>query len=117
TSRITRKLNPARLGLAALLGLSSSAALAADSITLEYGVGNKTAVTRVAAQWNWDKTLMKTADGVVVGHWDLSASHWHGSRFNNTPGLSQSFYTLGITPVIRWQGNGATGPYAEAGLG
>lgn len=114
-SKISRLIHV--FGLAAALTLTSSAALAVDSVTLEYGVGNKTAVTRVAAQWNWAKPLTHTADGVVVGHWDVSASHWHGSRFNNTPGQSQSFYTLGVTPVIRWQSKGETGAYAEAGLG
>jgi lipid A 3-O-deacylase len=97
--------------------LMASAAVAVDSVALEYGVGNKTGVARVSAQWNWEKPLWKSAQSQLVGHWDVSASHWKGTRFNNIPDRNQTFFTLGVTPVLRWQGLAATGPYGEAGLG
>ena len=112
---MSAKLTRAITGL--VLTLATSAALAVDSVALEYGVGDRNGVTRASAQWNWNKPLMRSAQSEVVGHWDVSASHWHSRRFNNVPGQTQDFFTLGVTPVLRWQGVAATGPYAEAGLG
>ncbi|WP_304797578.1 acyloxyacyl hydrolase [Lacisediminimonas sp.] len=97
--------------------LVASAAFAVDSVALEYGVGNKTGVARVSAQWNWNKPLWQSGQSQLVGHWDVNASHWKGTRFNNIPDRNQTFFTLGVTPVLRWQGLEATGPYGEAGLG
>lgn len=100
----------------ALAGVAGSAA-AVDSMALEYGVGNRTEIARVSAQWDWKKPLWQSGQSQLVGHWDAQLSHWHGSRFNNVVGQSQNFWTAGITPVVRWQGLGKTGGYAEAGLG
>ncbi len=97
--------------------LMTSTALAVDSMALEYGVGNKTGVARVSAQWDWKKPLWQSSQSQLVGHWDVNASHWKGTRFNNIPGRDQTFFTLGVTPVLRWQGLATTGPYGEAGLG
>jgi hypothetical protein len=90
---------------------------AVDSVSFEFGSGNKTTMARFSAQWNWNKQWWKSNGTHIGGYWDLTLSQWHGRRFENTSGRTQNLTAIGITPVFRFQNDTLKGLYAEAGIG
>lgn len=96
---------------------SHSLSHAADSISLEFGGGNKTKMARLGVQWNWDRQWWRSNGTHLGGYWDLSFAHWRGERFQNTPNARQSLNAIGITPVLRLQNDNRKGLYAEIGIG
>lgn len=105
------------LVIGSLLTTLSPASLAADSISVEFGTGDKTKMVRLGAQWKWNSMWWNTNGTHIGGYWDLTAAHWRGNRFQNIPGNTQNITAVGITPVFRFQNNSLKGFYAEAGIG
>lgn len=94
-----------------------TASNAADSISLEFGSGEKVKMARVGVQWKWDKQWWKSNGSHIGGYWDLTLAQWRGTRFQNVPGSRQDITVLGFTPVFRWHNDSQKGLYAEAGIG
>lgn len=90
---------------------------AADSISLELGLGEKVKMARVGIQWKWDRQWWKSNGSHIGGYWDLTLAQWRGTRFQNVPGSGQDITVLGFTPIFRWQSDSQKGLYAEAGIG
>lgn len=95
----------------------TSAGIAADSASIEFGTGDKTKMVRVGAQWKWDSTWWRSNGTHIGGYWDATLAQWRGDRFRNIPGNRQNITAVGITPVFRFQNDSMKGFYAEAGIG
>jgi lipid A 3-O-deacylase len=91
--------------------------MAADSISLEAGSGNKTRVIRLGAQWAWDAEWNILDNARLSGYWDVSLAYWHGTRHKDNPSSDQNLAAIGITPVFRLTPKGAYGAYVELGIG
>ncbi|OGA97679.1 MAG: hypothetical protein A3E79_13170 [Burkholderiales bacterium RIFCSPHIGHO2_12_FULL_61_11] len=89
---------------------------AADSISFEAASGNKTHIVRVGAQWNWANKWWQSNNSHIGGYWDLTLAQWRGTQYQNRPDATQNITDIGITPVLRFQRDSKTGPYAEAGI-
>lgn len=105
------------LVISGLLTTLSPVSLAADSLSVELGTGDKTKMVRVGAQWKWNASWWQSNGTHIGGYWDLTAAQWKGNRFRNIPGNTQNITALGITPVFRFQNDSLRGFYAEAGIG
>lgn len=90
---------------------------AVDSVSIEFGSGNKTKMLRAAVQWRWQKHWGQPQGWHLGGYWDLNVAQWRGSRYKNTPGRSQDITSIGIIPVFRLQHGGMQGFYLEGGIG
>ena len=90
---------------------------AIDSASLEAATGNKTQMVRIGAQWNWEDKWWQSNDTHIGGYWDLTLAQWRGTRYRNQPDATQNITDIGISPVLRFQKDSKTGPYAEAGIG
>ena len=95
----------------------SSASQAMDAISLEFGTGNKTEVTRIGLQSSWERQWRKRDGTHIGGYWDFNVAQWRGKRFQSQPGNIQRFTAIGITPVFRLQNDDLSGLYSEAGIG
>ena len=91
-------------------------AMAADSISLEAGSGNKTRVARVGVQWMWETQWDILDNARLSGYWDLSVAYWRGSRYQDNE-ASQNLGAVGIMPVFRLTAKESYGAYAELGIG
>lgn len=107
----------AALAVGGILAALSQASVAADSLSVEFGAGDKTKMVRLGAQWKWDRTWWRSNGTHIGGYWDLTLAQWRGNRFRNIPGNTQNISTVGITPVFRLQSDSLKGLYAEAGIG
>ena len=108
----SRFLTTAALAAAALV---SAPARAIDGMSLELGRGDDVTMSRVGVQWQLARPLLQFADWQVASYIDLAAGYWDADKF---PGAKHdALFDLGLTPVMRLQGNGRVGPYAELGLG
>lgn len=103
--------------ISALAATLSCAACAADSASVEFGSGNKTDMTRIALQWQWERRWGKSSKMHLTGYWDLNLGYWRGQRYRGIEGQRQNLTVLGITPVFRLQQNTLHGFYGEAGIG
>ena len=93
------------------------AAHAVDSMSVEFGTGNKTKSLAVGAQWDWNKQWWQSNGTHLGGYWDLSLAQWRGTRYQNMLDTNQNITDIGITPMFRFQADSKTGPYVEAGIG
>lgn len=107
----------AALAIISLLAVLSPASIAADSLSVEFGAGDKTKMLRLGAQWKWDRMWWRSNGTHIGGYWDLTAAQWRGNRFRNVPGITQNITSVGITPVFRFQNDSLKGFYLEAGIG
>lgn len=104
------------LGLALVVSLPATAGMP-DAVSLELGDGDQTSMARVGAQWTWEREWFKGDKAQLGGYWDLTLASWRLSRYRNVQGADKRIADIGITPVFRYAGSGATGAYAEAGIG
>jgi lipid A 3-O-deacylase len=114
---ITIRLTPAYAWCAAVLFGLSPASHAVDSVSFEFGTGNRTRLARVGLQWAWEKQWLKSNGNHIGGYWDLTLGYWHGTRFQNQPGETQDILAIGFAPVFRLQRDDLKGAYGEAGIG
>lgn len=105
------------LFLACVCAVVPTISSAIDSISLEYGRGDKTEMVRIGAQWRWNQQWWKSNGSHIGGYWSLTAAHWRQNRFQGISGNKQDISSLGITPVFRFQNDSLKGFYAEAGIG
>lgn len=105
------------LAMTCVLGALPASCLAADSVSLEFGSGDKTKMARFGVQWNWEKQWWRSNGTHIGGYWDFTFAKWRGDRYQNIPGNTQNLIALGITPVFRLQNDSLKGLYAEAGIG
>ena len=106
--------------LGAALLAASTAAVAVDGVSFEYGrsdSGNASVdLYRVGVQWDWNKKLIEMGGWHLGGYWDLSAGYWDNrSAFRTNSSLAD----IGFTPTFRFQQNTISGlaPYAELAVG
>ena len=90
---------------------------AIDSVSFEFATGNKTEITRIGAQWDWQRRWRQVDGTHIGGNWDLTLAQWRQQRYLDTPDNTRKLVAIGITPVFRWQRNDQNGLYAEAGAG
>ncbi|HYC45954.1 MAG TPA: acyloxyacyl hydrolase [Burkholderiales bacterium] len=88
---------------------------ALDGLSLELGRGDDVNMGRIGVQWELKKPLLQFQNWQLGTYFDLAVGYWHQSDVN--PGRNEDILDLGFTPVLRLQGNGRVGPYAEVGLG
>lgn len=113
-NQIRHTLKVTLTGAAILFGVHAQAA---DSFSLEGGVGEKVQIVKAGVQWNWNKQWFQTENHHIGGYWDASIAQWRGTNYENVSGRHQYITSIGITPVFRWQSNDRTGFYGEAGIG
>lgn len=109
--------NGVALAIGCMLTVLSPASIAADSVSVEFGAGDKTKMVRLGAQWKWDRMWWRSNGTHIGGYWDLNIAQWRGNQFRNVPGNTQNITAIGITPVFRFQNDSLKGFYAEAGIG
>ncbi len=101
-----------------LLGalLFSGNVSAVDAVSVEFGNGDATDMTRIGVVWNWDKQWFTDGNWLVTGLWEASLGRWRG---HSEKGDNQTITDIGITPVFRFQQKnpGGFAPYAEAAIG
>ncbi|MET3129878.1 lipid A 3-O-deacylase [Oxalobacteraceae bacterium GrIS 1.11] len=112
-----KKLLSSMAGLLLAAAALPACAQTPTSASLEYGFGKSTQLARAGLQWNWDRQWLQSDSTHLGGYWDLTAANWHEARYQNQDGVSHSISDFGLTPVFRFEGNGKTGPYAEAAIG
>jgi hypothetical protein len=105
------------IGLGVLFGSLHLPAQAIDSLSAEFGSGDKTKMVRAAAQWKWDREWWKSNGTHIGGYWNFDFAHWRGNKYQNIEGRRQNLFAIGLTPVFRFQRDGQRGPYAELGIG
>ncbi|WP_334188227.1 acyloxyacyl hydrolase [Noviherbaspirillum sp.] len=105
------------IGLGVLFGALNFPAQAVDSVSAEFGSGDKTKMLRAAAQWKWEKQWWKSNGTHIGGYWNLDLAHWRGNKYQNIEGRKQNLFAIGLTPVFRFQRDSRKGPYAELGIG
>lgn len=105
------------IGLGVLFTALYQPAHAIDSVSMEFGSGDKTKMVRAAAQWKWEKEWWKSNGTHVGGYWNLDFASWRGNKFQNIDGRKQNLFAVGLTPVFRFQRDNRKGPYAELGIG
>ena len=107
-----------KIGVAgAVLALTTVAAHAVDSMSVEVGTASKLRIVRVAAQWDWDSRWFESNGSHLGGYWDLSLMGWRGTQHRNVPDAKQSITSIGFMPVARWQNDDKKGFYIEGGIG
>lgn len=103
------------------LGLALTAiqlpALALDSFSTEIGTGTKTQMLRVGLQSNWNQAWFESNGTHLSGYWDVNLAAWRGNAHRNVKGQTQNLFTMGVTPVFRFENNNKLGWYAEGGIG
>lgn len=87
-----------------------------DSVSVEYGSGNKTNLLRVALQNNWSTPVWRYSKSQIDGYWDFSLAQWRGRRYQQMDS-HQWITAIGVTPVFRWQKSEQRGLYGELGIG
>ena len=100
--------------VAAGLAAAAAPAAAVDGIAVEYGQGDGADMGRVGIQWDWKSRWFEGSSWHVGGYWDLAFGYW---RRDAGPGQNDELVEVGLTPVLRIQGNDLRGPYAELGIG
>jgi len=106
--------------IGAALLTASTAAVAVDGVSFEYGrsdSGNASVdLYRVGVQWDWNKKLIEMGGWHLGGYWDLSAGYWDNRSALRT---TSSLADIGFTPTFRFQQNTISGlsPYAELAVG
>jgi hypothetical protein len=101
--------------LVAFAAMTCAPAHAIDGMSLELGRGDDVNMGRIGVQWELKKPLLQFRDWQVGTHFDLALGYWR--QDDVLPGRNDDVVNLGFTPVMRLQGNGRVGPYAEVGLG
>ena len=103
------------------LGLALTAiqlpACALDSFSTEIGTGTKTQMLRVGLQSNWNQAWFESNGTHLSGYWDFNLAAWRGNAYRNVKGQTQNLYTVGATPVFRFENSNKLGWYAEGGIG
>lgn len=114
-------MNKFRPVIAALALLSaSSAALAIDGVSLEFGGSDSSNSSvnlyRIGVRWDWNQKLIEAGDWHVGGYWEADLGYWDNRSAGSTAG---GLFDVGFTPVFRFQQNSISGvsPYAELGVG
>ena len=98
-----------------LLASAAFPARALDGMSLEAGSGEGIRTGRVALQWDWTSRWLQSTNWHLGGYWDVALGYWH--RNDTGPGQHDDLFDFGLTPVLRLQPNGRSGPYVEAGVG
>lgn len=106
-----------RIAAGAMLLAASSQVLAFDKLSFEVGSGNHTTLTRLGAQWNWDRSWFKGESWHLGGYWQGSIANWRGTRFGPSGQGKEDIFDIGLTPVLRLQRNDLRGWYGELGIG
>lgn len=96
---------------------ASAWAVAVDSVSAEFGSGNKTRAVRFGVQSDWNKPLFENKHVQLAGYWDFTIGYWRGRQHRDIPGARQHLIDIGIAPVLRLQSNGGRGLYGEIGVG
>lgn len=116
-------MNIGRRSVSAFLAVGCIAAgwhapsLAVDSASLEFATGNKSTITRIGAQWDWQNRWFQSAGNHLGGYWDLTGAQIQENQYRNIRDNTKNIYDIGITPVFRYQADDKLGLYAEAGIG
>lgn len=90
---------------------------AVDSVSFEFGTGNKTKLVRTGLQWKWDTSWEVGPTTQVSGYWDLSLARWRSDKYRDVADAHQNLWAIGISPVLRLASKENAGMYFEAGLG
>lgn len=103
--------------LAGDAGMAHAEGYSPDSVSIEYGTGNRTRIERAALQWDWQQDWYDSNDTHLNGYWDLSVAHWQERAWEGVSGRDHSDTDIGLTPVFRFEGSDRLGWYGEAGIG
>ncbi len=108
-----------RLQFAVLLLWASftSAAWAADAVSVEAGYGYHTDMARVAWSRAWDARWFTDSAWFLSGYWDVALGRWTP---HNPAGGNHDVTDFGLTPVWRLRptdGSGTVVPFVEAAVG
>jgi lipid A 3-O-deacylase len=88
-----------------------------DVVTLDYGTGNETRLTRVNLQWNWDEAWFASNGTHVSGYWDASLGVWNARDWHGIAGDDRTTTDIGITPVFRFESDNRRGWFLDGGVG
>ncbi len=108
-------------GVVLLLAQASSFAadtfLGADSVSGEFGTGNKSKLARLGLQYDWGTQWFKSNGTHLGGYWDVTIADWHNTAYRGVQGATQNLVDIGLTPVFRFESDSKKGFYGEAAIG
>jgi hypothetical protein len=116
---LNKKMLAAGVALALLQNLAAAAdgAFGADSVSGEFGTGNKTKMVRAGLQWNWKDPWFKSNGTHLGGYWDATLAYWQENAYQGIADNKSSLVDIGITPVWRFENDSKKGLYGEAAVG
>ena len=105
-----------RIGLLIGALLFGGSASAMDGVSVEFGNGDATDMTRAGLIWNWNRQWFTEGEWHVTGFWEATIGTWRG---HSNAGNNQDIADIGITPVFRFQKKNPSGmsPYLEGAIG
>jgi hypothetical protein len=120
---LNKKLSTTLIAAGMLLALGQGTARAsdevfgADSVSGEFGTGNKTKMVRLGLQWDWKKEWFKSNGTHLGGYWDATIAGWQENAYQGVAGNTAHLVDIGITPVWRFESDSKKGFYGEAAVG
>jgi lipid A 3-O-deacylase len=108
---------PSVAGLLIAFTTLAAPSYAADSVSFELGSGNRTRLSRLGAQWSWERNWDISENTRLSGYWDFSLAQWRGKRHQDEPGSRQQLTAIGFVPIFRLEPKDKSGVYFEIGTG
>ena len=101
--------------LAVISTVASTPLYAQQGISLTVGDGKHAQMTSVGLTWNWDKKWFTQGNWQLGAYLEGNLAYWKGDG----PGKEQDIYSLGFTPVFRYEPKtlSAYTPFVEGGIG
>ncbi|GGC80240.1 acyloxyacyl hydrolase [Undibacterium terreum] len=103
--------------LAQVSSFAADSFLGADSVSGEFGTGNKSKLARVGLQYDWGKQWLQYNGMHVGGYWDVTLAQWHNTAYKGVADATQNITDIGVTPVFRLESDSKKGFYGEAAIG
>jgi lipid A 3-O-deacylase len=114
-SMTTWNTKPLLLGIALLF--AHTASFAVDSMSGEFGTGNKSQLYRVGVQSDWDQQWFQSNGTHLGGYWDATIAEWQNNAYRGVSGAQQNITDIGLTPVFRFESDSKKGFYSEIAVG
>ena len=102
---------------ASLLTSAASGFAAPDGFSVEAGRGTQSSIAQIGMQFSSDTLTQLINQPSLRVYWEPSFALISARKYQDQPGQSHTLYDMGITPVVRWQGNSALGWFGEIGIG
>jgi hypothetical protein len=100
-----------------LLPMAECSYAAVDGYSLEAGEGTQSAIAQIGVQYSSEWMDQLFSNSSIKGYWEPSLALIDCKKYQNQTGQSDTFYDVGLTPILRWQGDSPHGLFGEIGIG